>query len=109
MTVSGAIKPTHKAAKAYREARDAYAGQGVTHEGATETAFQRLLEAAAKTYGWALVPKLGFKRGKHVAPDGTVRDANYLHRRSRHCSAQVNSSRNFQCSARFARGQEEAN
>lgn len=81
MTVPGAIKPTHKAVKAYYDALAAYGGQEVTHEGATETAFQRLLEAAAKTYGWALVPKLGFKhRGKHVAPDGTVRDANFLHR-----------------------------
>ncbi|HUE75178.1 MAG TPA: type ISP restriction/modification enzyme [Pirellulaceae bacterium] len=81
MTVPGAIKPTHKAIRTYREALDAYAGQGVTHEGATETAFQRLLEAAAKTYGWALVPKLPVKhRGKNVVPDGTVRDANFLQR-----------------------------
>lgn len=43
MDVPGAMKPTHKTVKAYYEALEAYASQGVTHEGATETAFQRLL------------------------------------------------------------------
>jgi predicted helicase len=81
MSISGALKPTHKAIKAYREALDAYAGQRVTHEGATETAFSRLLTDAAKAHGWMLVPKLPIKRdGKSVIPDGTVRDAYNLHR-----------------------------
>ncbi len=81
MSNSGALKPTHKAIKAYREALDAYAGQQVTHEGATETAFSRLLTDTAKAHGWMLVPKLPIKRGgKSVIPDGTVRDAYNLHR-----------------------------
>ncbi len=81
MTVPGAIKPTHKAIKAYREALDAYAGQQVKHEGATETAFQRLLSDTARAHGWMLVPKLPIKRGgKSITPDGTVRDAYNLHR-----------------------------
>ena len=81
MPAADTLKPTHKAIKAYREALDAYAGQQVTHEGATETAFQRLLSDAARAHGWMLVPKLGIKRGgKSITPDGTVRDAYNLHR-----------------------------
>ena len=74
MPAADTLKPTHKAIKSYREALDAYAGQQVTHEGATETAFQRLLSDAARSHGWMLVPKLGIKRGgKSITPDGTVR------------------------------------
>jgi type I restriction-modification system DNA methylase subunit len=81
MSNSGTIKPTHKAIKAYREALDAFAGAKVEHEGATETAFQRLLTDVARAHGWMLVPKLPIKRsGKSVIPDGTVRDAYNLHR-----------------------------
>jgi predicted helicase len=82
MTAPGPLKPTHKAIKAYREALDAYAGAQVDHEGATETAFQRLLgDTARATHGWMLVPKLTVKRGgKSVIPDGTVRDAYFFHR-----------------------------
>jgi hypothetical protein len=81
MTLSATIKPTHKAIKAYREALDAYAGQQVTHEGATETAFQRLLGETAKSHGWMLVPKLPIKQGgKWITPDGTIRDDFNLHR-----------------------------
>jgi len=72
---------THKAIRTYREALDAYAGQQIKHEGATETAFQRLLSDTARGDGWMLVPKLPIKRGgKSITPDGTVRDANFLHR-----------------------------
>lgn len=81
MTLPVNIKPTHKAIKAYREALDAYAGQQVTHEGATETAFQRLLDETARSHGWMLVPKLPIKRGgKSITPDGTIRDDFNLHR-----------------------------
>jgi hypothetical protein len=52
MTIPGALTPTHKAIKAYREAQGAHAGQQVTHEGATETAFQRLLSHTAGSHGW---------------------------------------------------------
>ncbi len=82
MTLAGPLKPTHKAIKVYHEALAAYAGAQVEHEGATETAFQRLLEDSARSaHGWMLVPKLPVKRGgKSVIPDGTVRDAFFFHR-----------------------------
>ncbi len=81
MTVPGTLKPTHKAIKVYYEALAAYAGQQVTHEGATETAFQRLLGETAKSHHWHLIPKLPIKRGgKSITPDGTLRDDFNLHR-----------------------------
>jgi predicted helicase len=82
MTLAGPLKPTHKAIKVYHEALAAYAGAQVEHEGATETAFQRLLgDTARSAHGWMLVPKLPVKRGgKSVIPDGTVRDAFGFHR-----------------------------
>src|SRR5580765_4732525 len=41
------VKPTHKAIKQYYEALREYQAQAVTHEGAVETAFQRLLHDIA--------------------------------------------------------------
>ncbi len=69
------IKPTHKSLAAYYQALQAYAAQDVTHEGALETAFQRLLNDTAKPHGLTLIPKQAIKRGgRTIYPDGTLRD-----------------------------------
>src|SRR6266446_4641529 len=69
------IKPTHKALKKYYAALQSFRDHQVTHEGALETAFQRLLEETAKSHGWRLIPKQKLKVGKHtIFPDGTLRD-----------------------------------
>jgi predicted helicase len=73
--MTGTIKPTHKALAAYYEMLRTYGEQQVRHEGALETAFQRLLADTARARGWTLVPKLAKKRGgKTIIPDGTLRD-----------------------------------
>src|SRR5690349_10193310 len=73
--MTGTITPTHKALAAYYETLRSYGQQQVRHEGALETAFQRLLADTARTRGWTLVPKLAKKhRGKLIIPDGTLRD-----------------------------------
>jgi hypothetical protein len=67
--MTGTIKPNHKALAAYYETLRAYGEQRVTHEGALETAFQRLLADTARARGWMLVPKQSMKRGgKTVIP-----------------------------------------
>ncbi len=69
------IKPTHKALKKYYAALQSFRDDHVTHEGALETAFQRLLEETAKSHGWKLIPKQKLKVGKQtIYPDGTLRD-----------------------------------
>lgn len=70
------IKPEHAALKAYYETLKKYAHIGVSHEGATETAFSQLLHATAKQHHWDLVPKKPMKvaGGRTVIPDGTLRD-----------------------------------
>lgn len=69
------IKPTHKAVKHYYATLQSFRDQHVTHEGALETAFQRLLEETAKSHAWNLIPKQSLKVGKKtIAPDGTLRD-----------------------------------
>ena len=81
MPVSGRIKPTDKSIKTYYAALQGYSDEQVTHEGATETAFQHLLAETAKLHGWFLIPKLAIKRGgKQIIPDGTLRDEFSLHR-----------------------------
>jgi hypothetical protein len=73
--MTASIKPNHKAVSAYYETLRAYGEQRVTHEGALETAFQRLLADTARTRGWTLVPKQSMKRAlKTIIPDGTLRD-----------------------------------
>ncbi len=42
------IKPTSKPIQTYYEALQSYGAQGVEHEGALETAFQRLLADTAR-------------------------------------------------------------
>ena len=39
-------------------ALDAYAEQGVTHEGALRSAFQHLLAETGRRAGWTLIPEL---------------------------------------------------
>src|SRR2546428_679962 len=47
---AAAIKPSHKAIQQYYQSLKDYGGVGVKHEGAVETAFQRLLEQVAKSH-----------------------------------------------------------
>src|SRR5438876_11755751 len=73
MPKTAPIKPTHKAVKQYYAALQSYRNHQVTHEGASETAFGRLLEETAKSHGWKLIPKQRLKVGKSsIAPDGTL-------------------------------------
>jgi hypothetical protein len=75
MPKSTLIKPTHKALKKYYATLQSFRDDHVTHEGALETAFQRLLEETAKSHHWKLIPKQRLKVGKHtIFPDGTLRD-----------------------------------
>src|SRR5262249_2705948 len=46
----------------------------IVHEGALETAFQRLLADTARLRNWNLVPKLALKVNGTIYPDGTLRD-----------------------------------
>ena len=48
MPVPGNIKPKHKSIVEYNAALRAYSDRNVTHEGAVETAFLRLLAETAK-------------------------------------------------------------
>jgi hypothetical protein len=78
---ASSIKPTHQAIKVYYDALKAYAAHGAAHEGATETAFGRLLADTATPVGWTLIPKQGLKAGgKTIIPDGTLRDGYNLPR-----------------------------
>jgi predicted helicase len=75
MPVPGTIKPKHKAIVEYHQALRAYSDRHVTHEGALETAFQRLLSETARPHGWFLTPKRSLRvKGKHIIPDGTLLD-----------------------------------
>jgi hypothetical protein len=51
------LRPGHKAIAAYYESLAAFETLGATHELAVKTAFATLLEAAAKPFGWKLVPE----------------------------------------------------
>src|SRR5437588_11215580 len=82
MSRSTHLKPGHKAIQQYHAGLQAYADQHVVHEGALETAFQRLLADTARDIkSWTLIPKLSLKVGsRSIAPDGTLRDEYNLHR-----------------------------
>ena len=75
------LRASHKAVLAYYESLAAFATLGATHETAVRTAFAALLEAAAKPFGWKLVPEHSMrgKGGKRIAPDGTLMDVFRLH------------------------------
>ena len=69
------LKPSHKAIKRYYQSLDEYRAHKVKHEGALETAFQRLLEAVGHTVGWRMTPKEKLRVGNsNIFPDGTLRD-----------------------------------
>ncbi len=64
---------TDKAIERYHQALKEYAQQKVKHEGALETAFQRLLEEVARSHHCALIPKQKIKAGDaYIFPDGSV-------------------------------------
>lgn len=77
------VKATDPAITAYRAALKQLAEHGAEHEGATETAFSRLLADTAKPHAWTLIAKKGMKSKatkKQIYPDGTLEDAYYLPR-----------------------------
>ena len=77
------VKPTDPHIVDYHAALTEYAEHGAVHEGATETAFGRLLAETAKYHGWTLIPKKGMKSKttkKQIFPDGTLEDIYYLPR-----------------------------
>src|SRR5262245_47519821 len=75
------VRPTDPAIKTYNAALKTFAHHGAAHAGATETAFSRLLADTARTHGWTLIPKKGMQvGGKHIYPDGTLQDGNFLPR-----------------------------
>ena len=73
------FKLTHSAIRAYFRALDAYAQQGIRHEGALRTAFQNLLADTATSVGWQLIPELT-DRTRRICPDGTLRDSYFIER-----------------------------
>ncbi len=70
-----AAKP--KDIRDYYAALNAYAEQGVTHEGAGRSAFQNLLAETGRRAGWTLIPELSLGS---IRPDGTFRDEYFLNR-----------------------------
>lgn len=64
-----------KALDAYDATLAEFSRQYVLHEGATSVAFQTLLADVGRTHHWSLIPQLTDKKaGKHVRPDGTLKD-----------------------------------
>ena len=81
MSDTPAIKPTDKNIAEYLEALSTFLANNVSHEGATETAFSRLLGVTPKKRNWVLIPKQMMPVGKaKIYPDGTLRDGNNLRR-----------------------------
>jgi predicted helicase len=83
MTPTPKVRPSDPAIKAYHAGLKALADHRAAHEGATETAFSRLLADTARARGWTLIPKKGMKAkatGRPIYPDGTLEDAYYLPR-----------------------------
>lgn len=70
------LKPTQKPIRNYYETLRNYRAHGIRHEGALETAFQRLLADTAQRIGWTLNPKQPFRlNGTSIVPDGTLLDS----------------------------------
>jgi hypothetical protein len=81
--VAHTVKPNHSAIAAYHAALKQLAEHGAKHEGATETAFSRLLADTAKTHDWTLIPKKKLTSKvtkKPIYPDGTLEDDFHLDR-----------------------------
>lgn len=75
MPAGVAVRP--KDIREYYAALDAYARQGVTHEGAVRSAFQNLLAETGRRVGWTLIPEMSIGP---IRPDGTFRDEYFLNR-----------------------------
>ena len=75
MPVAVAAKP--RDIRDYYATLNAYAEQGVTHEGAVRSAFQNLLAETGRRAGWTLIPDLTIGS---IRPDGTFRDEYFLNR-----------------------------
>jgi hypothetical protein len=67
MAHSNQLKPNHKAIQHYYETLQTFSDQKVTHEGATETAFSRLLADTAHAHGWTLFDDPEFTRRNVIA------------------------------------------
>lgn len=59
------VRPTDPAVRAYHDALKTFARHLADHEGATETAFSRLLTDTARPHGLTLIPKKSLKVGNH--------------------------------------------
>jgi type I restriction-modification system DNA methylase subunit len=63
------------AIRAYHATLREFAARHVAHEGATETAFSRLLADTARPHRWTLIPKQSMRvDGNLIVPDGTLKD-----------------------------------
>lgn len=81
MTSRHLITPTHRAIRAYYEARETHDAQHVSNEMNVRSAFERLLHDTGRLHGWTLVAELASRSGGAVIrPDGTFRDPNSLPR-----------------------------
>ena len=72
------MNPHHRSIVSYYRFLEEFKRHYVTHEGATSTAFQTLLQEIARERGWTLIPqqrRSAVNNSKRtIAPDGTLRD-----------------------------------
>lgn len=70
------LKPAHKPVGEYYAALEEFKSRGVVHETAVRAAFQNLLDACGKQFGWKLVAEWPIKRAKGHAlrADGALVD-----------------------------------
>jgi hypothetical protein len=70
------LKPTHKPVAAYYQALAQFKSLNVSHESAVRAAFQNLLEACGRQFGWTLVAEWPTKRAWRAAArvDGALLD-----------------------------------
>jgi hypothetical protein len=70
------LKPAGKSVLAYYEALEQFKSLKVSHESAVRAAFQNLLEACCRQFGWALIAEWPIKRSGRAAArvDGALVD-----------------------------------
>src|SRR5918911_1518828 len=70
------LKPSHKPVVEYYRALEQFRSIGVEHESAVRSAFQNLLDACCRKFGWTLVAEWPIKRAKGHAlrADGALVD-----------------------------------
>ncbi|MBD0373213.1 MAG: hypothetical protein ICV60_20405 [Pyrinomonadaceae bacterium] len=70
------LKPSHKPVAEYYRALEQFRSIGVSHESAVRSAFQNLLDACCRKFGWTLVAEWPIKRAKGHAlrADGALVD-----------------------------------